>query len=102
AEQTFPPGSFLCKEGERDGHLYFLISGEVEVSKTDADGHKHTLANLSGGTLNKQLQERSPGAFKLSTALLRLLASRLLRMNDQFLQVQIKTNGNGQKKSEIE
>jgi CRP-like cAMP-binding protein len=133
-EQTFPPGSFLCKEGERDGHLHFLISGEVEVSKKDPAGHTHTLANLRGGALvgelswimgtpctanlktiqhtvtvrlngdalNRRLQERSPGAFKLSVALLRLLASRLLRMNDQFLELQTKTTGNGHKKSEIE
>jgi CRP-like cAMP-binding protein len=133
-EQTFTPGTFLCKEGEQDGHLYFLISGEVEVSKKDSDGNVHALARLSSGTLlgelswvmgtpctanlkitqealairlsgatlNQQLQERSPGAFKLSVALLRLLAGRLLRMNEQFLELQTKANGYSHKKSEIE
>lgn len=57
---------------------------------------------LNGSTLTQQLQERSPGAFKLSIALLRLLASRLIRMNDQFLESQTKPNGNENKKSEIE
>jgi glutamate dehydrogenase (NAD(P)+) len=33
---------------------------------------------------------------------LRLLAGRLTRMNDQFLESQAKPNGNGNKKSEIE
>lgn len=134
AEQTFPAGSFLCKEGERDGHLYFLVQGEVAVSKRGAEGAAHVLAHLSDGTLlgelswimgspctanievqqealviqlngetlTRQLQSRSPGAFKLGIALLRLLAGRLLRMNDQFLALQTQTNGNGRKKGEIE
>lgn len=134
SEQRFSPGSFLCREGEHDGHLYFLLSGEVEVSKKGADGHAHVLASLNsgallgelswimetsctaslkaiketsvvvlnGGTLSQQLQERSPGAFKLSVALLRLLAGRLVRMNEQFLASQTKSNGNGYKKGEIE
>ncbi len=135
-EQQFPPGAFLCKEGERDDHLYFLLSGEVEIVKKDPDRQPHVLARLGSGTLlgelawvlqtpctttikvlqatsaiqlngvalTQQLQERSPIAFKLNTALLQLLASRLLRMNDQFLALQTKANGNGNghKKSEIE
>jgi CRP-like cAMP-binding protein len=128
------PGSFLCQEGERDGQLYFLMNGEVAISKRDPDGQSQELARLGGGTLlgelswimdtpcsasmevrqeasiiqlngdtlNQQLQAHSPGAFKLSLALLKLLASRLMRMNDQFLELQKKTNGNGAKKSEIE
>ena len=52
------------------------------------------------GSLTRQLQERSPGAFKLGVALLRLLAGRLLRMNEQFLELQSKTEGH--QKSEIE
>jgi CRP-like cAMP-binding protein len=134
SEQQFSPGAFLCKEGEQDGHLYFIISGEVEVLKKGADGNTHVLASLTtgallgelswimgtpcttslkacketsvillnGNSLTKQLQEHSPGAFKLSIALLRLLASRLLRMNDQFLESQAKPNSKGNKKSEIE
>jgi CRP-like cAMP-binding protein len=133
-EQHIAPGSFLCREGERDGHLYFLVSGEVAISKTDPDGRSQELARLGGGTLlgelswimdtpcstsmevrqeafvvrldgdtlTRQLQTRSPGAFKLSVALLKLLASRLMRMNDQFLELQTKANGNGHKKGEIE
>lgn len=132
AEQRFAPRSFLCREGDRNGHLYFLLSGEVEVTKKDAHGRAHALAQLSSGallgelswimgtpcgaslearqetlavcldgtSLTRQLQDRSPGAFKLSLALLKLLASRLLRMNDQFLALQTKTTGH--KKSEIE
>jgi CRP-like cAMP-binding protein len=61
---------------------------------------------LNGADLTQQLQAHSPGAFKLSTALLRLLAGRLLRMNTQFLESQTKANGNGNgnghKKGEIE
>lgn len=134
SERHLSPGAFLCKEGERDGNLYFLISGEIEVLKKGADGSTHVLASLTtgallgelswimgtpcsaslrarketslillnGNTLTQQLQERSPGAFKLSIALLRLLAGRLMRMNDQFLETQAKPNGNGSKKSEIE
>ena len=131
-EQRFPPGSFLCREGERDEHLYFLVSGEVEVTKRDRSGQAHVLSQLSGGTLlgelswitdapygasvqarqealavcldgatlSRQLQQRSPGAFKLGVALLRLLASRLVRMNEQV--VELHTKANGHKKSEIE
>jgi SulP family sulfate permease len=133
-ERQFSTGSFLCREGEKDGHVYFLLSGEVEITKKDAEGHAHVLAHFSKGTLlgelawimgtpctasmqvrqeaqvicldaetlNEQLQARSPGAFKLGITLLRLLAGRLMRMNDQFLQLQTKTNGIGHKKSEIE
>lgn len=132
AEQRFTPGSFLCREGDQNGHLYFLLSGEVEVTKKDANGRAHVLAHLSSGTLlgelswimgtpcgaslearqetltvrldgatlTRQLQDRSPGAFKLGLSLLKLLASRLMRMNDQFLALQTKNNGH--KKSEIE
>jgi CRP-like cAMP-binding protein len=60
------------------------------------------VVRLDGDTLTQQLQARSLGAFKLSVALLKLLASRLMRMNDQFLELQTQTNGNGSKKSEIE
>jgi SulP family sulfate permease len=134
SEQQLSPGSFLCREGEQDGHLYFLVSGEVEVTKRDAEGQAHRLAQLSSGTLlgelawimgtpctasvvvrqqaqvvqldgatlGKQLQARSPGAFKLGVALLRLLASRLMRMNEQFLALDPKTNSISHKKSEIE
>jgi len=133
-EQRLSPGSFLCKEGDHDGHLYFLFHGEVEVTKKDDTGNAHVLATvgdgallgelswltgapcsaslkvlkdtftvrLNGEALSKQLQERSPGAFKLSVSLLRLLASRLVRLNDQFLESQARPNGNGNKKSEIE
>jgi CRP-like cAMP-binding protein len=133
-EHQVSPGSFLCREGERDGHLYFLVSGEVGISKKDHEGRPHELARLGSGTLlgelswimgtpctanievrqaalvvqldgdtlTQQLQARSLGAFKLGVTLLRLLASRLIRMNDQFLELQTQTNGNGSKKSEIE
>jgi CRP-like cAMP-binding protein len=133
-EQRFLPGAFLCHEGEQDGHLYFLVSGEVEISKKDSEGVSHVLAHLNQGTLlgelswimgtpcsvnievlqevlairldghtlTQQLQAHSPGAFKLGVALLRLLAGRLMQMNDQFLNLRTKTNGNGHKKGEIE
>lgn len=133
-EHHVQPGTFLCQEGEQDGHLYFLVSGEVEISKKDPAGHRQELARLGSGTLlgelswimgtpctanievrqeafvvqldgnilTQQLQARSLGAFKLGVTLLRLLAGRLIRMNDQFLELQTKTNGNGSKKSEIE
>src|SRR5712691_377991 len=54
-EQKFPPGAFLCKEGEWDDHLYFLLSGEVEIAKKAADGYPHVLARLSSGTLLGEL-----------------------------------------------
>ncbi len=133
-EQKFSPGAFLCKEGEQDDHLYFLLNGEVAIVKKDAEGKSSVLVRLgsgallgelawvlktpctttikvlqetsaiqlNGAALTQQLQERSPSAFKLSTALLRLLASRLLRMNDQFLALQINANGINHKKGEIE
>lgn len=134
AEHQVSPGAFLCREGEQDGHLYFLVSGEVEISKKDFDGRPHELARLGSGTLlgelswimgtpctanievrqeaivvqldgdtlTQQLQAHSLGAFKLGLTLLKLLASRLMRMNDQFLELQTRTNENGSKKSEIE
>lgn len=133
-EHRFPVGSLICREGERDGHLYCLVSGEAEVSKTDRLGRSHPLARLGSGTLigelswimdtpcaasvqarqecavirldgqtlTKQLHERSPGAFKLGVALLRLLAGRLMHMNDQFLEIQTTTHPVEQQKSEIE
>jgi CRP-like cAMP-binding protein len=60
------------------------------------------VVQLDGATLSKQLQLRSPGVFKLGVALLRLLASRLMRMNEQFLELDAKTNGLSHKKGEIE
>jgi CRP-like cAMP-binding protein len=60
------------------------------------------VVQLDGATLNQQLQARSPGAFKLGMALLRLLAGRLMRMNEQFLELQTKTTEFSHKKGEIE
>lgn len=132
-EHHVSPGSFLCQEGKRDGHLYFLVSGEVGISKKDPEGRPHKFARLGSGTLlgelswimgtpctanievrqdalvvrldgdtlTQQLQVRFLGAFKLGVTLSQLLASRLVRMNDQFLELQTKAIGNESKKSEI-
>ena len=54
-EQRFALGAFLCREGDRDGHLYFLVSGEVEVTKKGPDGRVQVLAHLSTGTLLGEL-----------------------------------------------
>ncbi|TMA61195.1 MAG: cyclic nucleotide-binding domain-containing protein [Deltaproteobacteria bacterium] len=80
------------------GELSWIMSTPCAAS---LQARQETLVvRLDGATLTRQLQERSPGAFKLGVALLRLLASRLLRMNEQFLELQSKTEGH--QKSEIE
>ena len=58
------------------------------------------VVRLDGTELTQQLQLNAAGVSKFTTALLQLLAGRLVRMNDLILESQAKVNG--QKKSEIE
>ena len=131
-EQRLAAGTFICREGEPGGSLYFVVSGQVEVGKKGQDGASRAITQLSegallgelswitgapysasvqvtqdavvvcldGAELTQQLQKNAAGAPKFNTALLRLLAGRLMRMNEQVLEWQAKLDG--QKKGEIE
>jgi CRP-like cAMP-binding protein len=131
-EQRFAVGTFLCREGEPGGSLYFIVSGQVEVSKKGKDGGLHTLTQLSdgsllgelswitgaaytasvqakqetvairldGGDVTQQSQNNSVGARKFTAALLKMLAGRFMRVNEQVLD--LRANLEGQKKGEIE
>jgi CRP-like cAMP-binding protein len=132
SEQRLSAGTFICHEGDPGGSLYFVVSGQVEVSKKAKNGGTHALTQLSDGALlgelswitgasygasvqakqetvvirldgtdlARQLQKNSAGAGKFSAALLKLLAGRLTRMNEQVLESQAKLDD--QKTGEIE
>ena len=55
---------------------------------------------LDGMELTRQLQKNSAGAQKFHVAVLKLLAGRLARMNEQVLELQV--NFDDQKTGEIE
>ena len=48
---TFRAGSQICREGDLGDSCFFLIDGEVEVTKQLADGRRVFLAELSAGTI---------------------------------------------------
>lgn len=130
-EQRFAAGTFICREGEPGGSLYFVVSGQVEVSKTGKDGSSHPLTQLTdgsllgelswitaatysasvyttqetivirldGGDVTRQLHDNCAGARKFTVALLKMLAARFMRMNEQVLDLHV--NLDGQKKGEI-
>ncbi|MBM4255290.1 MAG: cyclic nucleotide-binding domain-containing protein [Deltaproteobacteria bacterium] len=131
-EQELAAGAFICREGEPGGALYFVVRGQVEVSKKDKEGTPRVITLLGDGTLlgelswitgasytatvqakqdtavirldgralTLQVQQNSTGAYKFTTALLKLLAGRLLRTNEQVLDSQSQLDT--QKKGEIE
>jgi CRP-like cAMP-binding protein len=131
-EQHLSARTFICREGEPGGLLYFVVSGQVEVSKKGRDGTPYVITQLGDGALlgelswitgsqygasvqstqdtvvirldgrevSRQLQKNFIGAIKFHTALLKLLAGRLSRMNEQVLESQIQLDT--QKKGEIE
>ncbi len=132
SEQRLSTGIFICREGDPGGSLYFVVSGQVEISKKGKDGAPHVITQLNDGALlgelswitgaaygasvqakqetvvirldgpdlAQQLQKNSAGAEKFSAALLKLLAGRLTRMNEQVLESQAKLDD--QKTGEIE
>jgi CRP-like cAMP-binding protein len=131
-EQRLPTGTFICREGEPGGVLYFVVSGQVEISKKGKNGTPYVITQLNDGTLlgelswitgalysasvqakqasgvirldgielTRQLQKNSAGAQKFHVAVLKLLAGRLTRMNEQVLELQV--NFDDQKTGEIE
>ena len=131
-EQRLPAGTFICREGEPGGALYFVVSGQVEISKKGKNGTPYVITQLNDGTLlgelswitgasysasvqakqatgvirldgtelTRQLQKNSAGAQKFHVAVLKLLAGRLARMNEQVLELQV--NFDDQKTGEIE
>ena len=131
-EQHLSAGTFVCREGEPGGALYFVVSGQVEISKKGKDGEVRVITQLGDGALlgelswitgasysasvqakqetvvvrldgaelTRQFHQHSAGVRKFNTALLRLLASRLTRMNEQILESQVQLDT--QKKGEIE
>lgn len=132
SEQHLSAGTLVCQEGDPGGVLYFVVSGQVEVSKKGKDGTPYVITQLGDGTLlgelswitgasysasvqakqetvvirldgpqlTRQFQQYSSGAHKFTTALLKLLASRLTHTNELVLEslIQLYT----QKKGEIE
>lgn len=132
AEQQLAAGTFICREDEPGGTLYFVVSGQVEVSKKGKDGAPYVITQLGDGTLlgelswitgasysasvqakqetvvirldgtelTRQFHQNSVGARKFTTALLKLLANRLTRMNEQVLDSQAQLDT--QQKGEIE
>jgi len=48
---TFRAGSQICREGDLGDSCFFLIDGEVEVTKQLGDGRRVFLAELSAGTI---------------------------------------------------
>jgi len=58
------------------------------------------VVRLDGAELTRQFRQHSAGVRKFNTALLKLLASRLTRMNEQILESQVQLDT--QKKGEIE
>ena len=131
-EQRLTAGTFICREGEPSGSLYFVVDGQVEISKRAKNGESYVITQLSDGALlgelswitgtsygasvqtkqetvvirldgaelTRQLQKNSAGAQKFHVALLKLLAGRLTRMNEQVLESQAKLDD--QKTGEIE
>ena len=131
-EQHLSAGAFVCREDEPGGTLYFIVSGQVEISKKGKDGEIRVITQLGDGTLlgelswitgasygasvqakqetvvvrldgaelTRQFRQHSAGVRKFNTALLKLLASRRTRMNEQSLDTQ--TQLDTQKKGEIE
>jgi len=125
-------GTFICREGEPGNTLYFVVSGQVEISKKGKNGTTYVITQLNDGALlgelswitgasysasvqakqatgvirlngtelTRQLQKNSAGAQKFHVAVLKLLAGRLTRMNEQVLEFQV--NFDDQKTGEIE
>jgi len=58
------------------------------------------VVRLDGAELTRQFRQHSAGVRKFNTALLKLLATRLTRMNEQILESQVQLDT--QKKGEIE
>ncbi len=48
--RSYPRGAIIILEGERDGGLYFVLSGEVRIFKTSAEGKEQTLRLIHAGT----------------------------------------------------
>lgn len=128
----FEPGLPLYKEGDQAQGLVVLLQGTVDVMKAGApevlatidaptvfgeislltDG-RHTatvmaktrceLALLTKTQFERLVREESVAAFKLLHTLAEVLAHRLLKINDKFIELSKKgngSNGNGGKQVE--
>jgi CRP-like cAMP-binding protein len=54
-EEHLSAGTFVCREGEPGGALYFVVSGQVEISKKGKDGEVRVITQLGDGTLLGEL-----------------------------------------------
>ena len=126
----FEPGVPLYKEGDQAQGLVVLLKGTVDVMKTGApevlatiegpavfgeislltDG-RHTatvmarskcdLALLTKTQFERLVKEESVAAFKLLHTLAEVLAHRLLKINDKFIELTKKSNGTGKHVQEL-
>ena len=126
----FDPGVPLYKEGDQAQGLVVLLKGTVDVMKAGApevlatiegpavfgeislltDG-RHTatvmarskcdLALLTKTQFERLVREESVAAFKLLHTLAEVLAHRLLKINDKFIELTKKSNGTGKHVQEL-
>ena len=113
--RTLDAQEALFREGEPGDALWVLLKGSVEVRKRDAAGHHQVLAllqaptvlgedgprsasamavsNLSllrvpGAEFRRLLEAQDLAALKLTLVLARVLALRLMQMNERLIAVQ--------------
>jgi|GEM_PF-671979 len=55
SEQHLSAGTLICREGDPGGVLYFVVTGQVEVSKKGKDGNPYVITRLGDGTLLGEL-----------------------------------------------
>lgn len=48
---VLPPGKVVVREGERGDHLFVVLSGKLTVTKEDAAGEPHVVAELTTGDI---------------------------------------------------
>jgi len=68
----------IFEEGAREAYMAFLVSGEVEIRKSDAHGASHVLATLGSGKLLGEMslvdsETRSASAVALRDSMLLVL-----------------------------
>jgi glutamate/tyrosine decarboxylase-like PLP-dependent enzyme len=65
-KQTIDSGKIICKEGDKADKVYLILSGKVQVYKTDMDGNETELAVIDKGNMFGEMAlfdrgERSAG-----------------------------------------
>jgi CRP/FNR family transcriptional regulator, cyclic AMP receptor protein len=90
-EQHLSVGTFVCREGEPGGALYFVVSGQVEISKKGKDGEVRVITQLGDGTLLGELSWITGASYSASvqakqeTVVVRLDGAELTRQFHQHL-----------------